>query len=94
MPKTKGKAVFVCDSCGNEHVKWEGKCPSCGAWATLAEVQLEPRNGHRPATTWTARSANTPLELADVSTEELPRLALSSAEDRLAFGFWHNFLTS
>jgi serine/threonine protein kinase len=23
-------AVFICQSCGNEHASWEGKCPKCG----------------------------------------------------------------
>ncbi len=23
-------AVFICQSCGNEHSSWEGKCPKCG----------------------------------------------------------------
>ena len=33
----KTKTVFFCTSCGNETPKWQGKCPSCGAWNTLEE---------------------------------------------------------
>ena len=33
----KAKSVFYCTQCGNETPKWQGKCPSCGAWNTLEE---------------------------------------------------------
>ena len=33
----KNKTVFICSECGAESSKWNGKCPSCGAWNTLEE---------------------------------------------------------
>ena len=33
----KTKIVFFCTECGNETPKWQGRCPSCGAWNTLQE---------------------------------------------------------
>ena len=33
----KSKTVFYCTACGNETLKWMGKCPSCGAWNTIEE---------------------------------------------------------
>ena len=30
---------FVCDSCGFESGKWYGKCPNCGAWASIVEFR-------------------------------------------------------
>ena len=33
----KPKTVFSCESCGAQHLKWQGQCPDCGAWNTLAE---------------------------------------------------------
>lgn len=33
----KTKLVYLCTECGNETPKWQGKCPSCGAWNTLQE---------------------------------------------------------
>ena len=29
--------VFVCASCGGETLKWQGQCPLCGEWNSLAE---------------------------------------------------------
>lgn len=36
MPKSK--VLFVCSSCGGEHLRWQGKCQFCGEWNTLKEV--------------------------------------------------------
>ncbi len=33
----KTKTVFYCTECGNETLKWQGRCPACGAWNTLEE---------------------------------------------------------
>ena len=38
----KAKTVYFCTSCGNETPKWQGKCPSCGAWNTLQEHIEKP----------------------------------------------------
>ena len=37
----KQKTMFCCSECGNETVKWSGKCPACGSWDTLVEVKLD-----------------------------------------------------
>lgn len=33
----KSKTVYFCTECGNETLKWQGRCPSCGAWNALEE---------------------------------------------------------
>ena len=37
----KAKTLFYCTDCGNETPKWQGKCPSCGAWNTIMERPAE-----------------------------------------------------
>lgn len=37
----KQKTIYCCSECGNETANWAGKCPTCGAWNTLEELQLE-----------------------------------------------------
>lgn len=34
----KTRTLFFCLDCGAESLKWEGRCPSCGAWNTMAEA--------------------------------------------------------
>ena len=38
----KTKTVFYCTNCGNETPKWQGRCPSCGAWNTMEEHIEKP----------------------------------------------------
>lgn len=54
----KQRTVFFCTECGAETPKWQGRCPSCGAWNTLEEhiekpasparSNVMPRRGPRP----------------------------------------------
>lgn len=84
MPRAKDRTVFVCDSCGNESPKWEGRCAACGQWNTLVEV----RAGARPdrGTRWLGASSGPAQELSQVSTQQLPRLQTSSAEVNRVLG--------
>lgn len=38
----KAKTVFYCTNCGNETLRWQGKCPACGAWNTIEEHIEKP----------------------------------------------------
>ncbi len=40
MPKQK--TVYVCNQCGYESPKWNGKCPGCGEWNTFEEALSVP----------------------------------------------------
>ena len=82
MPRAK--SVYVCDSCGNESPRWEGRCPSCGEWNTLGEVRVEAAATRRKLRA--APSTAPPMELSKVSTERLPRLELSSGEVNRVLG--------
>lgn len=33
----KSKYIYTCNQCGFESTKWNGKCPSCGAWNSFEE---------------------------------------------------------
>lgn len=35
----RSKTVYICSECGYECGKWNGKCPSCGSWNSLEEVE-------------------------------------------------------
>ena len=39
---SKPKTVFFCTNCGNESLKWMGRCPGCGAYNTIEEHIEKP----------------------------------------------------
>lgn len=80
MSKSKTKHIFVCASCEHETPKWEGQCRVCSAWNTIIERDDAARFG------WLGAGAQTATHLADASVQDLPRLALSSAEATRVLG--------
>ena len=45
----KPRSTFVCQECDHVSPKWLGRCPECGAWASLHEVRREASaGGSRP----------------------------------------------
>ncbi len=43
----KEKKIYVCSECAYETSKWIGKCPNCGTWGSLEELELKkgsPKN--------------------------------------------------
>ena len=71
----KSRTVYLCDSCGAESPKWEGRCPSCGQWNTLAEF----KHGARDSRHWTGASAPA-VELSEVQADDVPRVSVGSQE--------------
>jgi DNA repair protein RadA/Sms len=37
MAKSKSRSIYVCQNCGAQRSKWEGRCSDCGAWNSLVE---------------------------------------------------------
>ena len=35
----KGRKIYVCESCKATFPQWYGRCPNCGEWGTLKEVE-------------------------------------------------------
>ncbi|MGC1819219.1 MAG: DNA repair protein RadA [Casimicrobiaceae bacterium] len=42
MAKPRTRTVYACTECGGQAPKWQGQCPSCGAWNTLVESLAAP----------------------------------------------------
>ena len=64
MPRAR--TVHRCTECGGASPRWQGRCPSCGAWNTLVEEIEEPRRTQTSATAPPDR----PVPIADVDTAE------------------------
>ncbi len=81
---SKTRSLYVCDSCGNESLKWQGQCPSCAAWNTLSAVRLPAKSANR--TDWAGTSGGSRL-LADIAESDSPRFSTGISElDRVLGG--------
>ncbi|MDO5686047.1 MAG: DNA repair protein RadA [Neisseria sp.] len=80
----KAKTQFQCSECGGVTPKWQGKCPHCGEWNTLAEAAAAPSNARFQS--WTGQAAQV-QDLAAVFAEEVPRVSCGMSElDRVLGG--------
>lgn len=46
--KTGPEEKFVCESCGVEHIRWVGRCDSCGEWNTVKAFKASRVNPMLP----------------------------------------------
>ena len=74
----KSQNIFLCDSCGAESSRWEGRCSKCGDWNTLKEFNAARLGGGNR--TWAGLSETEAVRLGEVRSENLPRLAFRSGE--------------
>ena len=62
----KTKSVYVCSNCGYETVKWLGKCPECGEWASFEEEVRQTENSKV--------KASNPLKVNSVTSFQLTQI--------------------
>src|SRR5512134_1109277 len=68
---TRAKTQYVCSECGGTSLKWQGQCPHCNAWNTLAESRVDPPGEHRFAPLAPAAAVQS---LQQVQAKEMPRI--------------------
>ena len=70
----KDKSIYTCTECGGVEPKWQGKCPSCGAWNTLIESVEENAPKNRFGGSARALVASQPVAtLAEIEASEVER---------------------
>ena len=74
----KARSVYICDNCGAESARWEGRCPQCGEWNTLAEFKPPP--SPRASRAWAGPTGAEVVNLKDVKVEDTRRAAVGSPE--------------
>ena len=68
----KSKYIYTCNQCGYESTKWNGKCPSCGAWNSFEEdiADISPAGGRAAASQESAPDlSDSILELEDIGAD-------------------------
>ena len=77
----KDKTVYVCDYCGQESVKWMGKCPACNRWGTMKEIRVAPSQPSRgKATIQSTLERPTPQPLHTIDADAEPRIDMGDGE--------------
>ncbi|MFP5379028.1 MAG: DNA repair protein RadA [Vicinamibacteria bacterium] len=82
------RPVFVCQECGSQSPKWQGRCTECGAWNSLVETVAAPRPAARTPSAAQAMAGAAAIEpIGAVSSAEAARLASGIGEaDRVLGG--------
>lgn len=73
---------YICKECGHVQTGWTGKCPNCGAWASMEESRVFDVKGSRSKRSGSERERAIPLsqvvsepsERMDTGLEELNRV--------------------
>ena len=81
----KNKIIYFCTECGAESLKWQGKCPACGAWNTMTEHMEKPAAVGRPKSA--SLSVQSAKRLSEVNSEDRSRFSTGLSElDRVLGG--------
>lgn len=91
---SKDKTIYVCDYCGQESIRWVGKCPACGRWNTMKEIHVhdEKPSAQSALTKIAMQTASAqeqrirPARVCDIRADEEPRLDLHDAEFNRVLG--------
>ncbi len=82
----KDKTVYVCDYCGQDSLKWVGKCPACGRWNTMKEMTIHAERPASSATRAAMKAAGAqdhkprPIHVSDIQADAEPRLDMGDGE--------------
>lgn len=77
----KNKTTYVCDYCGQESVKWMGKCPACNQWGTMKEFHISPSTTKSSASpNILGKSDTRPFPLHEIDASDEPRIDMYDNE--------------
>jgi DNA repair protein RadA/Sms len=78
---------FVCQSCGEAFLKWEGQCRACGEWNSLVETVVRAKPSGPRSIRGGPTEGATAVPLAAIGEADVPRLATGIGElDRVLGG--------
>ena len=79
----RAQSIYVCNECGGQATKWQGQCPHCSAWNSLAETAVDKPAQRRYAGD-AKPAALTPL--ARIAAKEASRMPTGVGELDRALG--------
>lgn len=82
MNKSRDRAVFVCQQCGREELKWLGRCPGCQEWNSFVEMTVAAK----PASARRHSSTTEPSELSGIVVDATERSVVPIGEFNRVLG--------
>ncbi|MDE7120499.1 MAG: DNA repair protein RadA [Muribaculaceae bacterium] len=80
MAKAKEKLMWFCTECGADSPRWEGRCPSCGAWNTMAQERVAVAPASRKEVRRGLAPASKVQLVSEIVTADDPRIQMPSDE--------------
>jgi len=78
----KSKTIFVCSNCGTRSARWQGRCPTCGAWNSFVEEEVEQHTIKR-----TTQQGQEPILISQIQSDSTSRILTGIEEfDRVLGG--------
>jgi len=78
----KSKTIFVCSNCGTRSARWQGRCPTCGAWNSFVEEEVEQHIIKR-----TTQQGQEPILISQIQSDSTSRILTGIEEfDRVLGG--------
>jgi len=77
MTKSKIKTLYVCQNCGAQRSRWEGRCNDCGTWNSFVEeVFQDPAQGqaHSQRSLKSERGQFTTVGISDAEESQFQRI--------------------
>jgi DNA repair protein RadA/Sms len=82
----RSRTRYVCQTCGDAFLRWEGQCRTCGAWNSLVETVVREPARSAPTAVGSV-SGGAPVPLGQIGDQDLPRLRIGIGElDRVLGG--------
>ncbi|MBQ3885434.1 MAG: AAA family ATPase, partial [Ruminococcus sp.] len=66
----KSRYIYTCNQCGYESSKWNGKCPSCGAWNSFEEEETVTSNKTKTSSQQIFDLSEKILELEEIGVDD------------------------
>ena len=93
-PKSATRTMYVCQQCGSESPKWQGRCPDCGEWNSFSEITRHARRlglgaGPDAGRAVPGDGAAAPSPCPTCSADDFPRLVVPGEEFNRVLGGGH-----
>ena len=86
MARMNDKTVYVCEECGQDSVRWVGRCPACGKWNTMKKLHVRQDDSTSAVTRMAMAASGADVRTAravpvqEIQADREPRIDMQDAE--------------